>query len=271
MTVKQLALISDFVTVDHGKYIVKVSAYTDGVILGSALAGEDTVEKAEDEARKRAIALINTDISIKIAQKTDKTVNIEPSPKTPTIQVLAKTQTQKKDSPTVKPSTKSVKKEEKPTPEVVTPDSADLWENMPLPPEDEPNITIINEENNLPDIDNYASESISEPSLNLEYTENNDTLNLFDSEPISEDNLILFTPESQEEDFSSETTLPLPLDLSETVDFSQIIDQTSIEMKRLEWTQDQGKKYLLETYGKKSRHLLSDEELIEFLQYLQTQ
>ncbi|NCQ41686.1 MAG: hypothetical protein GW795_07305, partial [Cyanobacteria bacterium] len=48
-------------------------------------------------------------------------------------------------------------------------------------------------------------------------------------------------------------------------------DQTSIEMKRLGWTQDQGKKYLLETYGKKSRHLLSDNELIEFLNYLKTQ
>jgi hypothetical protein len=270
MTVKQLALISDFVTVDHGKYIVKVSVYSDGVILGSALAGENTVEKAEDEARKRAIALINTDIFIKIPEKTDKTVNIEPSPKTPTIQVLAKTQTPKKDSPTVKPSTKSVKKEEKPTPEVLTPDSSDLWENMPSPPEDEPNITIINEKNNLPDIDNYDSESITEFSLNLEYPENNDTPSLFDNESISENSLISQPPES-EEDFSSKATLPLPLDLSETVDFSQIIDQTSIEMKRLEWTQDQGKKYLLETYGKKSRHLLSDEELIEFLQYLQTQ
>jgi len=39
----------------------------------------------------------------------------------------------------------------------------------------------------------------------------------------------------------------------------------------LGWTQEEGKKYLLETYGKKSRHLLSDEELIEFLTYLQTQ
>jgi hypothetical protein len=281
MTVKQLALISDFITVDHGKYIVKVSVFSDGVILGSALAGEDTVEKAEDEARKRAIALINTDISIKVPSKNDKTVNIEPSPKTPNLQVSVKTQTQKKDSPTVKSSNKSVKKEEQSTPEVLRADSADLWGNMLSLPEDELNMTVNEDQNwanNPQDTDNYSSENTTEPSVNLASTENTETANLFDSEPVYENNrnshdnnLILFPSESQEEDSSSEPSLTLPLDLSDTIDFSQIIDQTSIEMKRLGWTQDQGKKYLLETYGKKSRHLLSDEELIEFLQYLQTQ
>ncbi|MBE9222632.1 hypothetical protein IQ215_07965, partial [Cyanobacterium stanieri LEGE 03274] len=69
----------------------------------------------------------------------------------------------------------------------------------------------------------------------------------------------------------TELSPPPNLDLSDAVDFSQVIDQTTIELKRLGWTQEQGKKYLLETYGKKSRHLLSDQELIEFLTYLQTQ
>lgn len=280
MTVQQLALISDFITVDHGKYIVKVSIYSDGVILGSALAGEDTVEKAEDEARKRAIALINTDISIKGSPKTDKTINIEPSSQTANLYVSAKTQTQKKDSFTVKPSTKSIQKEEKLTPEVLMTDSSDLWENMPSPPEDVQNITLKenqNSTNNFQDIDNYEQENTTEPLLNLASTENIDTPKFLNDEPVDENNensdennLILFPSEPQENSFS-EPSLTLPLDLSETIDFSQIIDQTSIEMKRLGWTQDQGKKYLLETYGKKSRHLLSDEELIEFLQYLQTQ
>ena len=42
-------------------------------------------------------------------------------------------------------------------------------------------------------------------------------------------------------------------------------------MERLAWTKEQGKDYLLKTYGKKSRHLLSDQELLEFLNYLQNQ
>ena len=55
------------------------------------------------------------------------------------------------------------------------------------------------------------------------------------------------------------------------LDFSDIIAKTSLEMKRLGWTNEQGRDYLLETYGKRSRQLLSDEELIEFLHYLETQ
>jgi hypothetical protein len=52
---------------------------------------------------------------------------------------------------------------------------------------------------------------------------------------------------------------------------SEIIAEISIQMERLAWTKEQGKDYLLKTYGKKSRHLLSDQELLEFLNYLQNQ
>ncbi|NJL82435.1 MAG: hypothetical protein HC890_04765 [Chloroflexaceae bacterium] len=42
-------------------------------------------------------------------------------------------------------------------------------------------------------------------------------------------------------------------------------------MKRLQWTSEDGRRYLLQTYGKRSRQLLSDEELLEFWQYLKGQ
>jgi hypothetical protein len=61
---------------------------------------------------------------------------------------------------------------------------------------------------------------------------------------------------------------PLP---SEVMDFSEIITQSDVELKRLGWTSEQGRNYLIETYGKRSRQLLSDEELLEFLHYLQSQ
>jgi hypothetical protein len=52
---------------------------------------------------------------------------------------------------------------------------------------------------------------------------------------------------------------------------SDTIAQITIQMKRLGWTKEQGRDYLISTYGKKSRHLLSDEELREFLEYLKQQ
>ena len=58
--------------------------------------------------------------------------------------------------------------------------------------------------------------------------------------------------------------------LDEPIDFSEVIAKSDMELKRLGWTNEQGRNYLLATYGKRSRQLLSDEELIEFMQYLQS-
>ncbi len=42
-------------------------------------------------------------------------------------------------------------------------------------------------------------------------------------------------------------------------------------MKRLGWSKRQGREYLIKRYGKRSRLHLSDEELIEFWNYLKEQ
>jgi hypothetical protein len=41
-----------------------------------------------------------------------------------------------------------------------------------------------------------------------------------------------------------------------------------IELKRLGWTSEQGRNYLLQTYGKRSRFMLTDKEILNFLDYL---
>ncbi len=58
---------------------------------------------------------------------------------------------------------------------------------------------------------------------------------------------------------------PHPLDLSD------VIAQTTVELKRLGWTEAQGRSYLQRTYKKRSRQQLSDDELLEFLDYLRQQ
>ena len=54
----------------------------------------------------------------------------------------------------------------------------------------------------------------------------------------------------------------------ETLNFQDIINETNQLIKALGWTLDMAKQYLIEKYGKRSRQVLSDEELIEFLQTL---
>ena len=58
---------------------------------------------------------------------------------------------------------------------------------------------------------------------------------------------------------------------TDALDFSEIIARSDVELKRLGWSSEQGRTYLLETYGKRSRQLLSDDELLEFLRYLESQ
>ncbi|TVQ07503.1 MAG: hypothetical protein EA368_14075 [Leptolyngbya sp. DLM2.Bin27] len=55
------------------------------------------------------------------------------------------------------------------------------------------------------------------------------------------------------------------------IDLSDIIAQTDVELQRLGWDVNQGREFLEKTYGKRSRHDLTDEELLEFLLYLETQ
>ncbi|MEH2355354.1 hypothetical protein [Nostoc sp.] len=54
----------------------------------------------------------------------------------------------------------------------------------------------------------------------------------------------------------------------EPVNFSEVIAQTDVEMQRLGWTIDQGREHLIKNYGKRSRTLLTEVELLDFLQYL---
>jgi hypothetical protein len=55
----------------------------------------------------------------------------------------------------------------------------------------------------------------------------------------------------------------------EAMDFNEIKQKTDIEIKRLSWTKDQGKEFLMSRYGKRSRLHLTDEQLLEFLRYLE--
>jgi hypothetical protein len=64
---------------------------------------------------------------------------------------------------------------------------------------------------------------------------------------------------------------PPPLELDTTFDLSDIIAQTSVELKRLGWSESQGRTYLQRTYNKRSRQQLTDDELLDFLNYLQSE
>ncbi|MFM2025899.1 MAG: hypothetical protein RLZZ339_612, partial [Cyanobacteriota bacterium] len=57
----QVALISELVQIDHGKYIVKAIVKIEGKTVVTGLAAADTVEIAEDRARERALLLLEAE------------------------------------------------------------------------------------------------------------------------------------------------------------------------------------------------------------------
>jgi hypothetical protein len=62
-----------------------------------------------------------------------------------------------------------------------------------------------------------------------------------------------------------------PPAIEETQDRSDEIARIGVEMKRLGWTTIQGRDYLKQRYGKRSRQELNDSELLDFLAYLEAQ
>ncbi|MBD2441612.1 hypothetical protein [Nostoc sp. FACHB-110] len=52
---------------------------------------------------------------------------------------------------------------------------------------------------------------------------------------------------------------------------SDFIAKTDSYLSQLKWTPNQGREYLQQKYGKRSRHHLSETELIDFIDYLQKQ
>ncbi|MDY6941099.1 MAG: hypothetical protein SWY16_26000 [Cyanobacteriota bacterium] len=54
-------------------------------------------------------------------------------------------------------------------------------------------------------------------------------------------------------------------------DVEQLMNKTTIEIRRLGWSAQQGRRYLEQKYEKRSRQHLTREELVEFLAYLTSQ
>ncbi|WP_375497067.1 hypothetical protein [uncultured Nostoc sp.] len=51
--------------------------------------------------------------------------------------------------------------------------------------------------------------------------------------------------------------------------FLDLVNKTDAEMQRLGWTTEQGREHLMKYYGVRSRLLLTEDELDNFLLYLQ--
>ena len=243
----QVALISELVQIDHGKYIVKAIVEIEGKTVVTGLAAADTVEIAEDRARERALLLLEAE-------------------STPDLQLVEKISPNNISLPedlpkpvaSAKKSTKTAKVTEIPRPEAkIEPELPQVKDIPPAKIEPElPQVKDIPPAKIEPELPPVKDIPLPEPEpLLLEMETDNYSLL---SELPEEASL------TEEEPPAPEPVVVIP----EEIDYSVLKTKIDVEMKRLAWTTEKGREYLISTYGKKSRLLLTNEELLEFYNYL---
>ena len=257
------SLVSELVTINHGKYIVKVLLQNNSVTLSTGLAADEKIEMAEDRAIERA--LNNLKLESKTVEVSDKIVS-QPSPSSP-------------ETLDPKPRVKVVS----PPPEKTVDPVSEPVEPKIIETETKPSVKTTNQTPTQSSKKRVKATTNSKksPPVEPEIEEKPLPITEIPQEPEIEKTPLPITEISQEPEIE-ETPLPLaempqekeieeqpPLE-EEELDFSEIIARSNVELKRLKWTTEQGREYLIRTYGKRSRQVLSDEELLEFLRYLES-
>lgn len=282
----QGCLVTELVNIHNGKYIVRALVQVEGVNLATGMAAADTVELAEDQARNRVLTLLEinpntagtspaTNGHSQVEQVTSNprgVVSIAPKLTQNSVSLVGEQTAQNQISEKT-----SIIKDEFPLPisdttslkhlEIAT----DTTKVVPL------------QDNSVRNFDQFVSDNITLPNLtNTDSEQPEEVVNPVVTESKSRSKRAV-TENKQEQqdlqptylsDFSSNptpTSTTEPIASSTLVDLSDIIARTTVEIKRLGWSNQQGKDCLLNRYGKRGRSELTDDELLDFLNYLEAQ
>jgi hypothetical protein len=265
------SIISELVQIFQGKYIVRVSIQIENVTRATGMAGAETVEAAEDAARNRAFMVLG----ISNSPQTSVALTQQPPTPVPANPVLNNTK-EKLNEPTYSPvineefasnlSSKSSGKE------VLLPPVGE--QNIKPEPvishtytqEISPGLSLT--DNREPELETFTQT----PMENWEKVSDTPPENLSVSENFAS-NVKQFTPRSSTpvENITTQTGGGRKKKKSEPVDLSDVIAKTDVELQRLGWTPEQGREYLIKTYGKRGRTLLTEDELHDFLRHLELQ
>jgi hypothetical protein len=216
------SIISELIEIFQGKYIVRVSIQLEGIIRATGIAGAETVEAAEDQARIRALTVLGIK-NLPVEVTKSASLLVPPPPIQPSLQES------KPVSPVSNSSTPIY------TPPVLEELNTDKATKPEIFPHSEPEYPPLTE--------------------------------------VSLSNVTPFTPRNYTpyEDAGVQSVIGKKKRHNEPVNLSDVIAQTDVEIERLGWTPEQGKDYLVKTYNKRGRSLLSEEELRNFLTYLKSQ
>ena len=263
-------LISELLTVHHGKFVVRSLVQVDGKTLATGMSAAESVEEAEDRARSRSLAVLGFNSPGPIVESVS-----------PPLAVAAPTVT----APAVTAPVSA--------PAVAAPVSAPP---IPLPvlemplTKDEPEISHqssfvntqsqLSEEPIVPKPDPLQSSGLPPTVDRTEATGFGSTKQLDSDawlsssygEPIQEPDVPTQSPGELLQGAAEIRELQpvavgIPSDSIE--DSSDTIAQIDAILKRLQWKKKQESDCLEHNYGKLSQGVLSAAELVDFLEYLE--
>ncbi|MDY7005514.1 MAG: hypothetical protein SWX82_16680 [Cyanobacteriota bacterium] len=270
-------LISELITIHNGKYVVRVLVQVNGKTLASGLGAADTVELAEDQARKRSLAILPLDKSISTPQSS---VPIYPtqsvSTELPQTNTYVNTSLQQ-EIEEVPAARSNLDANEVPDSSTI---SSELEESDIYTPVEKEKLPIVESSMNYDDIPDSTQNlsGFDKSWLNSNYgTEQ-------EEEKIDETTETLINS-GNDRDTDSEITIPESIDSS--VEIAQSIDtndeinspnpsydvsednvKIDILIDSLGWTKEKEQEFLEQNYHQKTRQFLTTEELFSFHQYL---
>lgn len=244
------SLISDLLTIDHGQYVVRALVVVEGVTLSSGMAAAESVEVAEDRAKMRALNVLGIAVEMSTPAQTDS-VSPQPAENLPSPPLTTSFQSQKGFSPDP-----LVPAHSDPTsPPLSAPARPAVSPNSSVPTADD----WLSESNGNREAENTAPAPLS--SFNFPEVEPAGSEPLLQSSQFHRDSMMKPMPAAPE-------TTSAGVDKKK--DLSNEIAKIKVELERLHWGPEQGKNHLMQTYGKSSSKLLTDEELLDFLHYLES-
>lgn len=268
------SIITELVQIFQGKYIVRASVQIENITRATAMAGAETVEAAEDQARTRALMVLGINNSAQVTVECTQPVAspIESNPTWNNTRVKLNHPNESNYSPVIdedySSSQWSAPNDIQTTlpqvnKQIILPDSVTLSTD-----------SADNVHTYSPDFHPNASVN-DNPPLEL-YNSVEDDQAITDHQPKHQrfaGNVTPFTPRSSslQDHGIDHTGVGKQKNTSEPVDLSDVIAKTDVELQRLGWTPEQGRDHLIQAYGKRSRTLLTAEELHGFLKHLESQ
>ncbi len=296
----QGSLIGELVKIDCGKYIVRALVQVDGVTLATGLAAADRLEVAEDRARQRALELLDLDSPATNFTKSTPSPSFQGGvPLTRSLEsettrqqtILDPSEKSFVTSVSTQASQKEIARFEKPKSVVdeefishnyssVTSDNDveeesseeqtsswfDATEDVT---EQESENAIAIEDSKSPITQKNGFTSTPPPEIQTTLFDESFNSNL--SEIDEENERLLAQKNFEDKAIEDSKTITSDDFDSEPFDAINIKAETDIELKRLGWTSQEGRDFLVQNYGKRSRTFLTDEELKDFLKYLRSQ